>query len=61
MFGRYRRKVPADRREFIKRHRLPKPDWYVGSAESVHIDPALQAEIDELKARIDEHRRQSDA
>jgi hypothetical protein len=47
-------------RRLIKTHRLGRPNWYIGSAESswfgdvedVRISPAMRREIDDLKARI---------
>jgi hypothetical protein len=63
VFGRFRRLVPEAHRDLIATHRLPKPNWFVGSAESAHIserelrrlrrDPAIRAEIDRVKAAID--------
>jgi hypothetical protein len=56
MFGRYRRLVPWAQRDLIKRHGLPKPNWYVGSAETVHMDREMRRAIDALKAQLAERR-----
>jgi hypothetical protein len=58
MFGRYRRLVPREHRDLIRRHRLPKPNWFVGSAEGrrlgdVRMDVAMLREIARVKAEID--------
>lgn len=57
--SRYRRLVPAPMRALIKAHRLPRPNWYIGSGESgsfdpsrVRVTPEMRREIDDLTARI---------
>jgi hypothetical protein len=52
MFGRYRRLVPWAHRDLIKRHGLPKPNWYIGSAESVRVDRETQRAITALKEEL---------
>lgn len=46
--SRYRRKVPKWARDLIRSHRLGRPNWYVGSAESW----GAIAEVEEAKARL---------
>lgn len=46
--SRYRRKVPKWARDLIRRHRLARPNWYVGSAESW----GMAQEAEEAKARM---------
>lgn len=55
---RYRRSVPRHHRRLIAVHRLPKPNWFVGSAEqaSVPRDPALVREIENAKQRLRDYR-----
>lgn len=53
MFGRYRRLVPRAHRDLIKAHGLPKPNWFVGSAEGIRINTDVQRAIDEVKAELD--------
>jgi hypothetical protein len=53
MFGRYRRLVPRRHRELIREHGLPKPNWFVGSAEQpFYYDDDLRAEIERVKREI---------
>ena len=54
MSGRYERLVPKHYRLLIKRHRLPRPNWFVGAAERAPVvrDEELQAEIDKVKTRV---------
>jgi hypothetical protein len=51
MFGRYNKVVPPHQKSLIRRHGLPRPNWYVGAAEqpSSLIDPQLRQEIDQIK------------
>lgn len=53
MFGRYRRLVPWWHRRLIAAYGLPKPNWFVGSAEApVFMDEQMEREIAELKAAL---------
>lgn len=63
--SRYRRFVPSGVRRLIETQGLPRPDWYVGSAEGGRgydsddppISPAMQRQIDDLMERLDARRR----
>ena len=55
MLSRYKRLVPRSHRVLIFHQGLPRPDWFIGAAEQPldPRDPALQAQIAEVEARID--------
>lgn len=62
MFFRYRRLVPKEHRDLVRRQRLSRPNWYVGSAEGrafradVRITPDMQRQIDEIAANMAAYR-----